>query len=125
MSTNPPAVDLSANEQTVLLRIPCAPGAKGPGHPAWSDEVAKAVATLDRAGLVEWGVPGSPNEFWVVRLADIHAPGALMGYARMADSNDPELASEVRAKLARAGTNSAFCSAACHGEYHLDYAPHD
>jgi hypothetical protein len=58
---------------------------------------------------VEFGLPHTENEFFVIKLKDANAKEALEAYANAAESTDPELASEVRELALRAGVNSKFC----------------
>jgi hypothetical protein len=125
MTTQPPPDDLEQGQCALLRVSPHSWDTVNP-HPQWTPEIQEAIRTLNSAGLIEWGRVGAPDEFWVVRLADVNAPGALMGYARMADNTDPELASEVRSLLSRAGANSPFCSAQhdpAGADYRLMLAP--
>lgn len=75
----------------------------------FTPEIQAAIDTLDRAGVIEWGRVGEQDEFFVMKLKDINAPGGLTGYATKAAETDPEWASEVRSMLPRAGINSPFC----------------
>lgn len=75
----------------------------------WTPQIEQAVKTLEEAGALEWGRVGEPDEFFLVKLKDLFAPGALRGYAAMADGVDPEWAAEVRGLLTRAGIDSPFC----------------
>lgn len=72
-------------------------------------EVRAALDVLTKAGAIEWGVIGEEDEFFVIKLKDINAPGGLSGYANEADKTDREWAEDVRSMLPRAGTNSPFC----------------
>ena len=36
---------------------------------------------LDELGHLDWGIVGQPDEFFVVKLRDRFAPGAIKGYA--------------------------------------------
>lgn len=74
-----------------------------------SPEVEAALEVLSRAGVVEWGLVGEADEFFVMKLKDINSPGGLEGYANKAEETDREWASEVREMLPRAGKNSPFC----------------
>lgn len=74
-----------------------------------SPEVEAALEVLNKAGVIQWGLIGEPDEFFVMKLKDINSPGGLAGYATEADKTDPELATEVRDMLPRAGINSPFC----------------
>ena len=71
--------------------------------------VREAVKTLARAGVVEFGREGEKDEFFVVKLRDVYAPGALLGYAARAANSDLEWSQEVRRLAARAGGHSPFC----------------
>lgn len=75
----------------------------------WSPEVEQALKTLEDVGALEWGRVGEQDEFFLVKLKDVFAPGALRGYAAMADGVDPEWAAEVREMLPRSGIDSPFC----------------
>lgn len=72
-------------------------------------EIRDAIATLDNAGIIQWGRVGEEDEFFLVKLRDVNAPGALEGYAQKANTTDPEFAAEVRSMLSRAGSLSPFC----------------
>jgi hypothetical protein len=59
---------------------------------------------------VQFGRVGEPDEFFVVKLKDINAPGALNGYAVLAGKNgDVELATEVAELSIRSGSNHPNC----------------
>ena len=72
-------------------------------------EICNAVKVLDSAGLIEWGRVGDEDEFFVIKLKDINAGNALLGYAASAEDTDPELAADVNSLRTRAGHNSPFC----------------
>ena len=63
----------------------------------WSPEVAQAIKTLEEAGALEWGQPGAPDEFFLVKLKDKYAAVALERYAAAARCDDPEYADAVLA----------------------------
>lgn len=66
-------------------------------------EVEKAIETLDKAGLIDWGIVGSESEFFVTRLKDRNAAASLHGYAQEAEANgELEWAEEVRDMARRA-----------------------
>jgi hypothetical protein len=71
--------------------------------------VAEAVALLENLGILDWGEPHSPAEFFVIRLRDRYARRALLTYAGEAQFFDAEYAQEVKALADRAGTKSPFC----------------
>lgn len=68
-------------------------------------EVEKAIETLDKAGLIDWGIVGSESEFFVTRLKDKNAATSLHAYAQEAERDDPEWAAEVRHMATRARTS--------------------
>ena len=59
--------------------------------------------------IIEFGVPHSPDEFFVIKLKDKYARYALLAYAYAAETDDPEYAAEVRYLADRAGTCSSYC----------------
>lgn len=75
----------------------------------WTPEVEQALKVLEEVGALEWGRIGEQDEFFVIKLKDINAPGALTGYAFAAEATDPEWAAEVRSMLERAGNMSPYC----------------
>ena len=58
---------------------------------------------------IEYGLPKTENEFFVIKLKDVNAKAALEAYAESAKSTDPELAKEVLELASRSGANSKFC----------------
>lgn len=71
-------------------------------------EILAAVETLERHGILDWGA--SPEtEFFVVRLKDYYAPGALFGYAARAWTDDKEYADQINELAARSGPNHPNC----------------
>lgn len=74
-----------------------------------SPKVAEAIKTLEAAGVIDWGTAGTSSEFFLIRLKDQYARGALEEYADAARPTDPEWAAEVDALAARAGNSSPFC----------------
>lgn len=72
-------------------------------------KVMAALEVLKEAGILETDAAGDPNEFFVMKLKDINAPGGLAGYADKAEETDPEWAEEVRSLLQRAGEKSPYC----------------
>lgn len=75
----------------------------------WTPGVAQALKTLEDLGVLEWGVVGQPDEFFLIKLKDRYAEAALKGYAAEASADDPEYARAVLEMAQRAGTNSPFC----------------
>lgn len=79
-------------------------------------EVADAVALLERAGVLTFGGVGSPDEFFVLMLKDKYADKALAGYlnAVLLDRDtkhpaDQEYADDIDELWERAGRNSKHC----------------
>lgn len=71
-------------------------------------EIAEAIQTLEKAGILDWG--NTPEtEFFVVRLKDKYAGDTLARYAACASADDLEYANEVAAMANRAGRNHPFC----------------
>lgn len=71
---------------------------------------ADLIAALIRyPEAIEFGEPGSPDEFFVLKLKDINSPAALGAYARSISHRDPEFAGQVTELANRAGTMSQFC----------------
>lgn len=70
--------------------------------------IADAIATLDRAGILDWG--NTPEtEFFLMRLKDKYAGSGLYGYANAAHIDDPEYAEEIEGLARRAGPTNPFC----------------
>lgn len=80
-----------------------------------------AIALLERAGILDWGLVGTDGEFFVIRLKDKYAGAAIEGYANAvaADARqEPDVKSskdkfqwsvEVLKLAERAGPLSPFC----------------
>ena len=77
---------------------------EGPGtFDGLSPDIAAAIETLDKAGVIDWGIVGSESEFFVARLKDHNASPCLHGYAQSAEANgEYEWAEEVRDMARRA-----------------------
>lgn len=71
--------------------------------------VADAIKTLEESGILDWGIEGTESEFFVIRLKDKYAQGALHQYAIDAYPDDREYALEVEGMASRAGRDSPFC----------------
>lgn len=75
-------------------------------HPS----IVKAIETLEREGILDWGARGTESEFMVIRLKDKYAQGALLEYAAAAERDgDTEWGQEIREMASRAGSNSQWC----------------
>jgi hypothetical protein len=68
-------------------------------------------ARLETNGMLEWGDPGTENEFFVIMLKDIYAAAALKAYATaiLNEGGDEEYADEVLQLAKRTGPNSSWC----------------
>jgi len=67
-----------------------------------------AIINLHK-NTIEWGPPGSREEFFVIKLKDKYAAEALEAYAKAAEQDDPEYAADVRGLVLRAGPNNPHC----------------
>lgn len=70
--------------------------------------LAEGMEALESLGLIEWGEPGSEDEFFVIKLKDRSAAAGLRGYAIDARNYDPEWYREVSAMADRAGPHSPY-----------------
>jgi len=68
-----------------------------------------ALQVLEGVGVLDYGVVGTPDEFFLIRLKDRFAQKALIAYANEAESFDKEYALEVTAMADRAGLSNPFC----------------
>jgi len=60
-------------------------------------------------GELEHGMPGTKDEFFVIKLKDLHAKAALLAYAKSAEFYDSEYAADIRDLAARAGRDNVWC----------------
>lgn len=70
------------------------------------------IEEIKKSGYVlgiEFSEIGTENEFFVLRLKDRYARGALLAYASQAETDDPEYAADIRTLADRAGVASKFC----------------
>lgn len=82
--------------------------AKDTHSPQGLAEIEHAVHVLETAGILDWG--GTPEtEFFLMRLKDKYAGGALVQYALNAYPDDPEYARDVMDLSKRAGSNHPLC----------------
>ena len=63
----------------------------------------------NRTGARVESVPGSADEFFVLKLKDLHSEPALRAYANSVRAHDPEFAADLDALAARAGKNHPNC----------------
>lgn len=72
--------------------------------------IAKAIKTLEDAGILDWGRSGTEAEFMVIRLKDKYASNALHAYAVAAYlDGEKEFAADIDALARRAGPHSSWC----------------
>lgn len=70
--------------------------------PGVVSEIEHAIAVLEAAELIEWGLPGSAEEFFVMKLKDKWAGSSLATYAQQAISEgETEFGAEVLGLAAR------------------------
>lgn len=60
-----------------------------------SGEIDEALAILEEIGVLEYGEPGTDEEFFVIKLKDENAYAALEAYSECAKWKDEELADDV------------------------------
>lgn len=71
--------------------------------------IKEALKTLEEEGVLEYGPVGSKEEFFVMKLKDIHSPAGLLGYAASAEETDRQYAHAVMQLRQRAGRNHPDC----------------
>lgn len=68
--------------------------------------IASAIETLDKAGLIDWGIVGTESEFFVIKLKDHNATESLHAYAAKAYAHgEEEWSAEVREMARRAAAS--------------------
>lgn len=72
-------------------------------QPTTVEQLVKAIN--DNPSIVQFGGPGSQDEFLVLKLSDIHSGPALEAYARSAMHTDVVLGAAVSELVSRAGVN--------------------
>lgn len=78
----------------------------GTGYPM---ECVAAIQLLHDHGVLTFGEEGSKDEFFAIKLKDVHAPAGLIAYAGSAMLVDPEYARDVRELAARSGPAHPHC----------------
>ena len=71
-----------------------------------NSEADRLLQRLEELGHIDFGYVGSPDEFFVLKLHDLYALPALIGYAAGAKEDDPEYSREVLGLANRAGVLS-------------------
>lgn len=79
-------------------------------YPSKARALRSAIKALENAGVLEFGATDE-TEFFVIKLKDKHARGALMAYAASAMKDDPEFAKEVLELSSRSGPKHPLCQA--------------
>lgn len=74
-----------------------------------AEPIAKAIKTLEDAGILDWGLVGTDGEFFLIRLKDRYATASLQAYASEAGKEDPEYAREIANMIPRSGHFSPWC----------------
>lgn len=62
-----------------------------------------------RTNKIEWGESGTEEEFFVIKLRDRYAQGALNKYAEDVKELDEEFAAQVQELANRSGEDSSYC----------------
>jgi hypothetical protein len=92
-----------------LLKLRALDGCRMKGG-SLPSRITQALETLQNAGILDWGAHGTESEFFVIRLKDKFAQGALCAYATACEHDGEwEFGREVRELAGRAGPNSPFC----------------
>lgn len=74
------------------------------------DELNRALKTLERFGVLDYGEQGTESEFFVIKLRDMYAQVGLNAYGEAAQiGGDPEYAEDIWEMARRAGPDSPFC----------------
>jgi hypothetical protein len=68
-----------------------------------------AVEQLNKLGVVDTSEPGSPEEFFLVKLKDRHSRPALLAYGQSVLPFDKEYGNDVLSLAVRAGCNHPNC----------------
>lgn len=73
------------------------------------DRAENALAVLLGLGMLEYSTQGGVGEFFVMRLRDQYAGGALSTYASLAAVDDKEYAADIFELAGRAGRYHPAC----------------
>jgi len=71
-----------------------------------------ALIERQKNNHVEYGLPGTENEFFVIKLKDRHAQAALIGYLQSLtsqDEYDAEYAMDIKELAKRSGPDNQWC----------------
>lgn len=79
---------------------------KIPGNPNTPEELAAAI--LANPECVEFGRVGDPDEFFLIKLKDVHAEVALEAYGNSASLFDPVFGGEVLNLASHSGPNHPY-----------------
>jgi hypothetical protein len=84
--------------------------AKDIHSPQGLTEIEYAINILEHAGIIEWGGPHTENEFFVIKLKDKYAGGALHTYASYAvRDGEIEYGQDVMELAKRSGEFHSSC----------------
>lgn len=73
-------------------------------------KVANAVSFLEAMGVIDWGETGSEAEFFVIKLRDKYAGGALHTYASYAvEDGEIEYGQDIMELAKRSGEFNPHC----------------
>ncbi len=76
-------------------------------------KISRALKVLEAEGILEWGVVGKPNEFFLIKLKDAGAQAALTAYASVYNNGeDDEWRDEVLEMARRSGPDHPLCKRA-------------
>lgn len=73
-----------------------------------NSEADRLLQRLEELGHIDFGHVGAPDEFFVIKLRDLHALPALASYSRSASLDDPEYSREVLGLANRAGVLNPY-----------------
>lgn len=73
-----------------------------------NSNIRDAIATLEAAGILDWGNKETETEFFLIRLRDKYARAALLAYSAAASADDGEWAMAVAEMAERAGERNPF-----------------
>jgi len=68
-----------------------------------------AIIEMHKNDHLEFGEPETEDEFFVLKLKDIHSEAALLAYAISVGDSDPEYREEILKLASRAGSKSQWC----------------
>lgn len=109
LDRNEPGKDGRGKYALLLLRKIDDPTRDTSAYVNYTPRIAAALALLEEVGILDWGMAGTENEFFLMRLKDKYSRDGLLAYAAEARKDDPEWATEVEVLAARSGPHSPWC----------------